>query len=604
MAKLSSKLEKSIKALDEAATMLKKSQPLTYTTLGNSNFILWWLTYDEALKVTNAYDRGAIDLPTYLSDFLRRMVTVPAPEFNLEIHLHPTYPNDGSLSRRDVIPHNLPMDAEDFPDAIMLPYEYLATVEPLAGVVTDLSGSLNLNFLHRVNDGTDHIPLINHNDFLIWWLTDKEAYHIIESVMNGGHDKVPYPLTSCISEIAHSFIGGFVIIPEYLTTSPYRVCGERLDEIDPQAPGEENMRDGILILASDLENIHFATGVFTSIDGETLIDKPHLPAVKVRNDDKFCIWWLTGDEIGILNDGIREGTVKLPGYLIKAVKSMESNQQLGMVIIPLHVDLDLDRLPEVIPGENEEVTGIVIPREDLNCVNRYCGKLTSVELRHVHVEDNFNQTPYTVEEIRSMFITHLTDTIRYWVGQHPNEPEEAAKGAVFSTLAVLDGCAMTLPGFAMIPMVTENDNYYSSVTGHRPWPVLPDGAMDNLVDIGGDLHSQLFRDQPRVIHCKNHLSRIEWDAGIAKGQWAHVCEVVLRKTQFIIDRFHDRHAGMVLSEAWRDLCLICLKNNALFVQEDIFYTDEDYVFRFATDDGVVFDKMIADLSGYMLRVSI
>lgn len=603
MAKLSSKLEKSIQALEKAASSLKKEQHFTHTALSNSNFILWWLTYDEALKVNNAQSRGSISLPPYVADFLRKMITVPLPEFNLEIHHHPSYPDDGSLHRRDIIPYNLPMDAEDFPDAIMLPYEYLAILEPLAGTVTDLAGSLDLNFLRRVNDGTAIAPPINSKDFLIWWLTDKEAFHIIESVMNGGHDKVPFLLTPSLSIIAHNFTGGFVDIPDYLTKPPYNVSGERLDDVDPQAPGEENMRDGILIHVDDLENIHFATGIFTTFDGETVIDKPHLPAVKVRNDDKFCIWWLGLNEINILNDGIREGTVKLPGYLIKALKGMEGHLQLGAVIIPLHVDLDLDRLPEVIPGENEEVNGIVIPREDLNCVNRYCGKLTSVELRHVHLDDNFNQTPYTQEEIRSMFINHLTDNIRYWVGQHPNSPDEAAKGAVFSTLSLLDGCSMQMPGFALVPLHTEEDNQYTSVTGFRPWPVAPDSVVEQLMDIGGELHSQLFRDQPRVIHSKNHLTRKDWDAGVARSRWAYMCVVMLRKTQFIVDRFADEHAGVVLGNAWRDLCVICLKNNALFVQEDVFYTDDDYEFRFATDDGVVFENMIRDLSGYTLRSS-
>ena len=604
MAKVTNKLSKSIHALEKVVKSINSSEPLSYKSLGNAGFILWWVTYTEAMKLLSSQDNGQLSLPRYITGELATLVAQGPNGCSLAIRHHPLYQSTGSFNQYDLVPESLPVDATDFPDAIMLPFSMLSTVEALAGIVTDLSGSEDLSFLYRVNATSSNDPVLNEEEFMIWWLTEKEAYHVLRSLLEGSPDKVPFELTSCIGTIAHSFTGGYVDIPMFLTQSPYYISGERLDDLDPQAPGEECMRDGILILASQMDKIHLTTGIFTLLKGGDPVVKPHLPAVRAQDNDKYCVWWLGLDEIKVLNDSIRQGVVRLPSYLLKAIRDLEDIKTLGSIVIPLTVEVDLHQLPEVVPGESEELIGIIFHRTDLYNVSRYCGAKTTVELRTI-VPDfaSFNATPYTDDEIRSMFITHLTDTIKYWVGQHPDDPERASSGAVFSTLSLLDGCSMDLPGFALVPLSTKEDNDYMAEVGFRPWPVPPAGLMDQLVDIGGELHSQLSREQPKVIHSKNHVTLADWDKGVATGRWAYICLVHLNKTRFITDRFEHEHAGVVLGNAWRDLSAICLKNGAVFVQGSFFYVDNDYIFRFATDDGVVFDNMIKDLSGYTLEGS-
>jgi hypothetical protein len=514
------------------------------------------------------------------------------------------------------------LDEKETRHGILLPYQSKVLVEPLAGFLTDLLGNDDLPKPPSAPD-TDPLGQARHvmenilgkwedqseqyanreavfKDYLIWWLTDKDAKEVLLTTVNK-HATVPLYVLPDLCAIAHDFCGGLVHVPVHLLNPPFSVNVDLLDALEVESPDVENMRDGVLILKDDLDHIRTVTGIFTNVMGDTE-EKPH-PLVPSGHDaDKYVIWWLNDVELRIINTGIRDGSVRLPSYLIKCVQGTEDTPCTGQVVVPDCVTLDLYKMAEIIDGENEELTGYVVPREDMNCINKYCGRITSVELRDPDPSWNeFNQTPYTEQEIRDMFIKHVQETVKYWVELYPNDAKQAAEGAVFSTLSLLDGSSMEMPGFLVIPHTTDEDNAFSAQYGHRPYPVAAPEVLERSVDIAGELHSAFSQPANEVVHCKNHLTKKEWDTGLATQRWAYITEVMLRHTQFITDRFANEHPGDVLGQAWRDLCVICLKNGAYFVAGNYDWLANDYSFKWATDDEEVFSNMINDLSGYVLR---
>lgn len=92
---------------------------------------------------------------------------------------------------------------------------------------------------------------------------------------------------------------------------------------------------------------------------------------------------------------------------------------------------------------------------------------------------------YTREEVRALFLTKVATIAEYW-GEVAKTPQEAADGAVFSILSLLDGCSM-FPKFQVVPEPhpTDRDFHVSKGENYYPEsPVLP-------CDIAGSLH-ELF----------------------------------------------------------------------------------------------------------------
>jgi hypothetical protein len=646
----------------------------------NPNYLIWWVTPDEANRVLEAYDANIVAIPTYVEEWLSEE-TMASRFFDCFITVQPDFGIDESeLNRLNIRPDNYSED-DMAPAGILIPFEDKMYVEGLAGVVTDMTGSIDLRTITRAfnmkrnlddvkvidlneedlvkvvdkvkerhsrfettdeimkrlaDEKTDgsyvtlqdlvaerrrlqalydaedladeiamanaetHDGLRNYDDYLIWWLTDVEANAVLKASMDK-HTTVPLYMLTELSGIAHDFCGGFIHVPRYLADAPYNVNCDDLDSLEVESPDQENMRDGILFPKGDLEMIHIILGIFTDVKGEQM-DKPHHPVAVGRNTKKYVIWWLTDVEMRILNQGIMDGSVKLPGYLNEVMKEHTRDTQYPGIIIPNCVDLDWECLEEYTKpwATKRNLNGIVVPRGDMDCINKYCGSITDIATNEVSW-DEFNATPYTADEIRSMFLTYVKDIVKYWVKQHPNDAKQAAEGAVFSTLSTLDGSSMELPGFLIIPNAQEEDNKFNADYGKRPYPIAPAELVNEAVDIGGSLHELFYQEQEDVIHCKNHITKKQWKDGLATQKWAYICEVLTKDTQFIRDRFKMEHPGIVLGNAWRDLCIICLKNGAYFIPEDYDTLADDYSFKWATDDEGVFENMINDLSGYVLR---
>jgi hypothetical protein len=105
---------------------------------------------------------------------------------------------------------------------------------------------------------------------------------------------------------------------------------------------------------------------------------------------------------------------------------------------------------------------------------------------------------YTSEEIRDQFLSHLVEITKYWSRVPAGKScEEKMSGLVFSILAVLDGAAVDLPSFELVPApheedkeyhVENGDNYYTPIDVTENGILVPgnDGEEDTLATVHGD----------------------------------------------------------------------------------------------------------------------
>lgn len=110
--------------------------------------------------------------------------------------------------------------------------------------------------------------------------------------------------------------------------------------------------------------------------------------------------------------------------------------------------------------------------------------------------------PYTRDEMREMFVDSLIMSVDYWDTvdkYHDGSPftqRERIAGAVFSALALLDGCSMGASAFMIIPMPHPDDKEYHRSGGENWWPDPAEKTAD-AVDLAGELHS-LFCQRDKV----------------------------------------------------------------------------------------------------------
>jgi hypothetical protein len=92
----------------------------------------------------------------------------------------------------------------------------------------------------------------------------------------------------------------------------------------------------------------------------------------------------------------------------------------------------------------------------------------------------------TTEENRYLLLKHFAGLVDYWEKVDERNCREKMEGLLFSVLAALDGCSAGLPGFAIIPLGTEEDIAFAKETGFD-YQGLPD--LDK--DVGGGLHEEI-----------------------------------------------------------------------------------------------------------------
>lgn len=94
--------------------------------------------------------------------------------------------------------------------------------------------------------------------------------------------------------------------------------------------------------------------------------------------------------------------------------------------------------------------------------------------------------PYTEDEIREKFLRHIRALIQYWTTtklDQDDTTEHRVHGIAFSILAMLDGAAIDLPAFQVMPAPHEDDKAFHISMGESWYP--------DDVDISGALHELL-----------------------------------------------------------------------------------------------------------------
>lgn len=445
---------------------------------------------------------------------------------------------------------------------------------------------------------------------LVWWLFPSEAEAILGSIADGDvnlFDGGPDYIWDSLDQVRNrhrQHTPGKVHLPVGLNVDP-------LDPLLPKAvepnsiDGENDVltlsgREGILINALDLEFIAALGGKVATIAGKPVKTLLELDGPPTAKDHPVLVWWLNNVQVTTVKEGIKDGSINLPGYINDEIRSIPNRPGVGVLLIPPHLKIDLCDLTEYDPVDFTNFTGIAFQAEDVNSVQKFCGELTTLDMARYDpsMVPPIHLRPLTEEEIRDRFIEHLNQLADYWVDQYPNDASQAARGAIFSTLVTIDGNSGGHPGYHLVPMGNLEDNEYLAENGSRPWPVPNIGKS---IDIAGSLHSDFNnrRFKPAK-ECEFWVTKKEWKDAIATQRWAYIVEVLIRETPFVRARFETEHAGVVLGNVWRELCGVCLANGAYFQPEDYDSVAEDYSFKWATDDEEVFEKMLAACSGYTL----
>lgn len=91
---------------------------------------------------------------------------------------------------------------------------------------------------------------------------------------------------------------------------------------------------------------------------------------------------------------------------------------------------------------------------------------------------------YTQEEVQEQFMRYIANLVKYWARIHKNDAEQALSGMAFSFLSMLDGCAMDMPRFLVVPDPHPDDMSYHIQEGENYYRPLPE-AVNDLPDVHG-----------------------------------------------------------------------------------------------------------------------
>lgn len=112
----------------------------------------------------------------------------------------------------------------------------------------------------------------------------------------------------------------------------------------------------------------------------------------------------------------------------------------------------------------------------------------------------------TPDEVRKRFLEHVAGMVAYWAGEDTsNIPthyscRQRLEGLVHSILAAIDGCAINLPGFALVPLPHSSDKQFHQDEGEDWFPESDEPEND----IGGSLHEVWGQIVHRLNNRRNH----------------------------------------------------------------------------------------------------
>ena len=100
---------------------------------------------------------------------------------------------------------------------------------------------------------------------------------------------------------------------------------------------------------------------------------------------------------------------------------------------------------------------------------------------------------YTVEEVKKQFLDHAHAMVEYWNNLDEGNQRDRLDGLAFSIMSMLDGCAITIPGFAVVPQPHSTDKKFHQERGENWYPE----TKELKHDIAGTLHEEWHRrDKP------------------------------------------------------------------------------------------------------------
>jgi len=100
-----------------------------------------------------------------------------------------------------------------------------------------------------------------------------------------------------------------------------------------------------------------------------------------------------------------------------------------------------------------------------------------------------NSNVYDLKQVRERFLKYISETVDYWHARREQSEIERMNGLVFSILSLLDGCAVDMPGFLVVPNPHPDDKEWHEDHG-EDW--FPESAEFNGTDISGELHEHWY----------------------------------------------------------------------------------------------------------------
>ena len=99
---------------------------------------------------------------------------------------------------------------------------------------------------------------------------------------------------------------------------------------------------------------------------------------------------------------------------------------------------------------------------------------------------------YTKDEVREMFLEHVSNLIDYWANvPHQDSVYDRLHGLAFSLLGTVDGVSGGMPAFYLVPCPHEDDKQYNIDNGKSYFKPVPPEIERQLCDIGGGLHEMI-----------------------------------------------------------------------------------------------------------------
>lgn len=471
---------------------------------------------------------------------------------------------------------------------------------------------------------------------MIWWLSPEEVLDIVYRLENKTL-VIPRPLEKVIRNLDDEDPSDF---ESKVLLEPEGVDAPLMNEVivPPEFAGN---RVGIFITVDHLIAVHQAGGIVTNLtlapmefvpvttrapsphyelqatyfclflNREEMIDittresrglykRDYDSTVMIPSHVEHLCWAHLGDDDALLDPGVfslvtghspEQFVIDLPVEELDVRKSTG----IGIIMESYNLTPSLQHIGKLVPCFRAETIEYVL-RPKVSRLTR-----PAVEDDSFNRKDKFplekNGMPFTVDEVRELFLKHIRGVVGYWddlYNKNEVTARDAMEGCVHSTLAMLDGSCIDLPGFLIVPDAHADDWKYHLETGSRPFPPIAPVLREQLIDIGGSLAYGFYHPQEDPVRARNHISLTQWKDGLRTGEWTFMGDVMLKQSDWFNQLRQQPNADIIkaLSDKHRELCMIALECDLFFVHDDWDMVSPEYSFKFATNEDEKLKKFI------------